>query len=306
MRVSPRQPVVLMGSCFSENIGGIMRRMLWDARVNPCGTIFNPASLARILRMALGEATPSPVWSDSSGIWRSWDFPSFAASTSRIGCEEKCANALAELQKALEDSHLLIVTFGTAYVYELASGGNVVVNCHKQPAALFNKRAMSIGEISQQWIELLRQIADRYPQLRVMFTVSPVRHVRDGFAANSLSKSILRVAVDEICRATNSSYFPAFEILTDDLRDYRFYASDLVHPSAEASEYIFGKFCETYLDKADIALLDEGLRLNARAAHRPLIPGTADAERFAQTTTRMIDDWKRTNPQMLAPDYGTN
>jgi len=302
LRLSPRHPVLLIGSCFSENIGSLMRECLWDARINPCGTLFNPMSIATVIRYSIGHGKPDTPWADTGGIWRSWDFPTAMAGESREECGIKCDEVLAALRKALTDSRLIIVTFGSAFVYNLKESGKTVANCHKRPSELFEKRLLTAEEIAGSWIALLRELRERYSALKAIFTVSPVRHVRDGFAANSLSKATLRLAVEKICRQTDAEYFPAYEILTDDLRDYRFYDTDLVHPSETAAAYIFDKFCETYLDPEDALLLRQGEKLSHRCAHRPLTPGSGEARKFAAATAEMIALWKENNPEMLIPE----
>lgn len=179
----------------------------------------------------------------------------------------------ADLLAAITDSSVLFVTFGTSWCYFLAEDPDyVVANCHKQPATMFVRRRLSVDEIAETWIRLASDLRVRFPELRIVFTVSPVRHLKDGFSGNTVSKAVLQVAIDEICsQLAFCSYFPAFELVNDDLRDYRFYASDLVHPSDEAVEYIWDGFKTVYLDDNAIQILKEGENLMKAWNHRPLL-----------------------------------
>lgn len=250
-----------------------MRLSLWDA-ANPLGTLYNPLSIAASLRCALG-ARPD-VFRESlfeaEGRFHSWLFDSGLSSENGDDSVEEFLCRSRRLLAMLEGGEALFVTFGTAWCYFLASKPDfVVANCHKQPSGMFLRRLVGVEEIVEVWSDVAEELAGRFPGLRIVFTVSPVRHLKDGFEGNSLSKAVLRLAIDGLCRRYSfCSYFPAFELLLDDLRDYRFYASDLTHPSEEAVGYIWEKFRATYLDASGEALLREGEKLRKRFAHRPL------------------------------------
>lgn len=303
LRLHPERPALLLGSCFSDNVGTLMRRSLWAATVNPCGTLFNPVSIANAVGMACGSRPVGMPWCGDDGVWRSWDFPASFADLSEEGCAAKCREAVGSLRASLERAEVLLVSFGTSVVYSLASSPDAAVaNCHKRPAALFVRRRLGVDEIVKLWESAVEQARTLNSSLKVVFTVSPVRHVKEGFEENSLSKATLLLACERLCRTlADCVYFPAFEILADDLRDYRFYASDLVHPSADASEYVFGKFCAMFLGEDGIRLLKEGRRLAARAAHRPLVAGSPGAEKFAEETRRLSEAWHVSHPLMLIP-----
>jgi hypothetical protein len=275
--LDPERPVVMLGSCFSENIAGRMRACLWQAE-NPLGTLYNPLSIARTLAVTLGIDCDSVAeFSDtlfvSNGVNHSWLFDSKLSSTNSQECMARFEEKRVALDSLLKLAEVMFVTLGTAYCYYLAEKQDYpVANCHKMPADIFTRRRLSIDEIVDCWIDIIGKLKVRYPQLRIVFTVSPVRHLKDGFHGNQLSKATLQLAVDRICAATECcSYFPAYEILQDDLRDYRFYASDLVHPSEQGVEYIWEKFRETYIDAAGEAKLKAGEKECKRRAHRPII-----------------------------------
>lgn len=297
LRLDPQRPVVLLGSCFSDNIGARMRAAMWDAAVNPCGTLFNPASIARAVALALSPRMAAEVeesiFSVKDGgvdVWRSWDFPTRFFGLTREACAARCVEALTALREALMRADALLLTFGTAWVYALAAAPErVVANCHKRPAAEFARRRMGVEEITGIWRDMAARLRLLRPEMKIIMTVSPVRHLRDGFDGNSLSKATLRLACDALCSSLPAAdYFPAAEVLLDDLRDYRFYASDLLHPSADAEEYIFSRFQERYLDEAGRALLAEALSLRRMSAHRSLLEGTpADDARRAAASERL-------------------
>lgn len=304
VRLDPERPIVLLGSCFSDNIGSLMRASLWDARVNPCGTLFNPESIARTVGMALGTEKFSSCSTDGQ-LWSNWDFPTTFSRLTAGECDSACRGALATLAASLRKAQALVVTFGTARVYQLAEEpGRIVANCHKQPSALFAVRRLDADAIVERWRKVVVALRAVNPGLSVIFTVSPVRHVRDGFAENARSKATLLLAAERLAALDGCDYFPAFEILTDDLRDYRFYGPDLVHPTAEAAEYIFDIFQQTYIPAAGQALLREGRDLLRSFMHRPLIAGSPQGEAFLRAREMRRQSWINQHPSMTDPlDY---
>lgn len=256
---------------------------MWDA-YNGIGTLYNPLSIAKVLELLLlndnyyGQMESSLF--ESEGRIHSWLFDSHFSALTKEKCLQAIENNRNELLETLSKAEALIVTFGTSWIYELREGfpaegdknlrnGYVVANCHKMPAALFSRRRVSIEEIYSIWIDLVCRLKNKYPDLSIIFTVSPVRHLKDGFVGNTLSKATLHLAVDKICHNIDCCrYFPAYELVCDDLRDYRFYASDLVHPSEMAVEYIWEVFCETFVDDKGKIRLKEGNREFKRLNHR--------------------------------------
>lgn len=284
--LNPEAPVVLIGSCFTDNIGQRMRSCRWRAFPNICGTLYNPASIANILRLTTEKADFLETIESSivqrERLYVSWLFDSQCTSYSKSETKERAIDNLLTLRKRLEQAHTLIVTFGTAWVYELSgSPGYIVGNCHKFPSDTFIRRRLTVSQIVDEWDGLLSRLSDVFSNLRYIFTVSPVRHLKDGFEGNSSSKAILRLACEEICRDNeNRDYFPAFEIMNDDLRDYRFYASDMVHPSETAVDYIWQKFQERYLSEASRSLLLEGEKVTKRLNHRPILHGNSEMAKY--------------------------
>ena len=274
--LNPEREVMLLGSCFADNITKRMVRCRWDA-VNPFGVLFNPLSIAEAVNLALlpeneAQQTAEASLFECDGIWHSWLFDSGVSARDKSVSETRIAEALNLFRSRIVKSEAIFVTFGTAWCYFLNATGDVAANCHKQPQSLFTRRRIGIEEIVSAWKTLIEKLHTLNPTLQVIFTVSPVRHLKDGFVENMRSKATLLLAVEELCKRFEfCRYFPAYEIVNDDLRDYRFYAADLAHPSEQAVDYIWEIFQETYLDAAGRQRLKEGEKLTRRAEHRPII-----------------------------------
>jgi hypothetical protein len=272
-----------VGSCFAETIAGRLERYKFQVTSNPFGVLFNPFSIAAGLEsLAAGRKYAPSDLAFADGLWFSYaHHGSFAATTAEEALARMNQSAVTAAV-ALREADVVIITLGTAWVYE--SEGAVVANCHKQPASLFTRRRLSAGEITERFSPLLEGVLSGK---RVVFTVSPVRHLKDGFAENSLSKATLRVAVEELVeRYSNALYFPAYEIVNDDLRDYRFYARDLVHPSDEAAGYVWEKFVAAALDEHTQGLLPRIEAVRRALEHRPFNPDTETHRRFRQNIAR--------------------
>ncbi len=266
------RPVVLLGSCFANNIGKKMRSSLWEAE-NLLGTLYNPLSIAAALKAVLApdaEMKLEDSLFEAGDLWRSWLFDSGLAAEKASDVEDAFKERRRRLVEMFDRGEVVFVTFGTSWCYYLEDG-RLVANCHKQPAKLFTRRRLTITEIVDEWRSLIERLRQRWPVLKIVFTVSPVRHLKDGFEGNKRSKAILLLAVEELCGSIDDCYyFPAYEIVNDDLRDYRFYASDLTHPSDEAVDYIWEIFQKSYLDEAGISRLKEGESIVKGLNHRPL------------------------------------
>ena len=301
--MSPASPVVAVGSCFADNITAKMRSCLWDASV-PLGVQFNPLSIADAISLCLGPETTNGFRNSLFGhgdLIHSWKFDSGFSALSRKEAEDKFEMARDQFIDKLDKGRKLIITFGTAYCYFKASEPEeVVANCHKMPASLFVRRRVSAAEITQRWRDIIGLLEASFPGIEILMTVSPVRHVRDGLHENNLSKATLLLAVDQLCsKIERCHYFPAYELLNDDLRDYRFYASDLVHPSEEAVEYIWERFCDGLIDKKEIPLLKEGESIMRRILHRHIAASEETIRQFNEETLRLYWKLKQKNPAVL-------
>lgn len=304
---------MLIGSCFTDYIGERMRACRWRAYPNVTGTLFNPSSIAKILKLAVDLDKRSDIIDESIAqngqLWISWLSDSGCTTYSKSDTTDRIFSRLLRLRDRLSVAKTIIVTFGTAWIYELRERpGYVVSNCHKFPADTFVRRRLSVGEIVDEWSSLLNFLAEKYPETRVIFTVSPVRHLKDGFEGNSRSKAILQLACEELSnRNEGVDYFPSFEVMNDDLRDYRFYASDMVHPSPEAVDYIWEKFQDRYLSKESRALLAEGEKVTKRLNHRPIQRDNSDLARYMASlqedeATQLYNAFISAHPDMLEID----
>lgn len=266
-----RDSILSIGSCFADEVGQRLSADKFRATCNPLGTLFNPLSILGLMERATADRlfTAEEVQQHPSGGAFLFGLPTrFTASES--GELLLTANkALRQTRTCFEEADHLLVTFGTAYIYRLAATGEVVVNCHKQPHDLFRRERLTVNQIVEPWAEFIKQ----HPNKQFILTVSPIRHLGDGLEGNAVSKSILRLAVDQLVeQLPNVHYFPAYELLLDDLRDYRFYADDLCHPSRQAVEYIYEKFAEAAFTPETLELQGRLRALTAFAAHRPFDP----------------------------------
>lgn len=276
--------ILSLGSCFSDRVAERMAVSGFRILSNPLGVAFNPKSIAKELRILDGRE--ECVITSEEGLWFSFDAHSSFDSVSRSETEEKIGRAVEEGRQALESSSWMLLTFGTAFVYETVEHG-VVANCHKLPGKMFSRRRMTVEEIVGEYDELFRgPLASK----NVVVTVSPVRHVGDSLAENSVSKAVLRLAADTLeKRFGNVTYFPSFEILVDDLRDYRFYDRDMVHPSSSAVEYVWEKFRSAFMSPKTAETMARVEQIKSAASHRPFRPSSDEYRRFCARQIELID-----------------
>lgn len=259
---------VSLGSCFSTAIGSRLKDGGLEIKVNPMGVLFNPLSIARVVERALnGEYyTDADLFPDNSGIYHLLAFESRRQSRDASRLLESVNRDFKDFSKAFQKCSCCIVTFGTAWIFRHLPTRSIVGNCHKLPDSQFERSLISVDDIVQVWRPLIKRLP------RVIFTVSPVRHLNDGLHGNTLSKARLHLAVEMLCTTeANAEYFPAYEALNDDLRDYRFYADDLKHPSGMAEQYIFDLFAERYFTRSEREAMESNRKNLLRAQHRPII-----------------------------------
>ncbi|MBP1676224.1 MAG: hypothetical protein H6Q20_783 [Bacteroidetes bacterium] len=291
--VSHQDHLLTLGSCFSDNIGIKLQNALFSVDVNPFGVLFNPVSIANSVEILLKKDlfTEKQLFRNGS-LWSSFSHSTLFSATTP---EQALLNINSRLNISianLSDTNYLLVTFGTAWVYEDTEHHNhVVSNCHKLPANRFNRRRLSVGEIVDLWSKLIDKLKVEMPALKIIFTVSPVRHWKDGAQENNLSKSTLLLAVDNLTKNFQQvHYFPAYEIQMDELRDYRFYSSDMLHPSDVAVDYIWEKFANTFFSADTCLIKNKAEQLTKALNHRPLHAGTAEYDNFL----RQIETQKET------------
>ena len=277
--------ILLLGSCFADNIGAKFEEHYFQTTINPYGTLYNPASIALSITDSRFP-TPDTRIIHHNGLWHSMMHHGTFSGVDKEEVMARCEQSREQLQGALNEASTIVVTFGTAWVYEM--NGEVVANCHKIPANRFVRRCMTVQEIVDMW----QPIVDSMPTKHWIFTVSPIRHIKDGLHANQVSKAILLQAVDQL----GKSYFPSYEIMMDELRDYRFYAEDMVHPSNVAVDYIWQRFLETYMTLETQNEMRTMNQLWRDRHHRFLYPNSEEAKRFEQRTAERIQDLQRLYP----------
>lgn len=274
--------ILLMGSCFTEHIGGFLAAHKFNILQNPNGIVFEPQMLCQSIQDYMeGKKYSEADIVYENELWHSWDHHSFFSNPSKEMLLQH-ANASSEnAHQFLKNADWLIITFGTAFCYKLKENSRIVANCHKVPAAQFEKHLSTIEETVTAMDTMLYRLYHFNPNIKIIFTVSPVRHLRDGIVENNHSKARLLEAVHHIVQKFDKMYyFPSYEIVIDVLRDYRFYDIDLVHPNYAATDFVLENFCENCLDKKSRNLLEEIKKIIIAKNHKPFHPGSTQHQLF--------------------------
>ncbi len=282
--------LLLVGSCFTENIGTKLKQHKFSVLENPNGILFNPVSIANSIHsyIANKQYTAADLFYQNE-CWNSWNHHSRFSHPDI----EACLRIINHSQQAAHDfikkADWLFITVGSAFVYEMGNG-EVAANCHKVPTDKFHKRLLMINEVVAGFAGMLEALFSVNPAIKIIFTISPVRHLRDGFVENNLSKSTLIQAVHQVTgEHENIYYFPAYELVIDDLRDYRFYAEDMVHPNYAATNYVWEKFVTACIDESSQHLMKEVNIINGARNHKPFNPGSEQHKKFLQTNGEKIN-----------------
>lgn len=274
VKVSHEDGILLLGSCFADNVGAMLERAKFNVLANPFGTLYNPLSIERLIEQAIEERQYTADCKEifqHSGIYHSWMHHSLFDSPSAEELAERMNQARRNTTHMLKEGKTLIITLGTSIVYFLKESREVVANCHKMDDHLFERRMLKADEITRIWIELLRRLNEFNKRLQLIFTVSPIRHKRDGFHINQVSKGNLLLAVDQIQKEAtfiDNAYFPSYEIMMDELRDYRFYDDDMIHPSPVAQKYIFQQFLNAHADRQTREIIQACEKIEKAGGHR--------------------------------------
>ena len=278
--------LAFFGSCFADNISAQFTERKFHVLVNPFGTVYNPVSLeSQIKAIADGKVFgEEDVFQDTrcDGLWHCWDAHSSLSGATKEECIKKLNAATTQAREFLQKADTVFITLGSAFVYYLKDSGKPVSNCHRQDPGLFERRLISVDEAAEAIREIATSIRQLNQNAHIVFTVSPLRHMSDGAHGNNLSKATLQLAIHNALEKTAAEYFPSYEIVMDELRDYRFYSDDMIHLSKTAEEYIFERMVETYCDsttRENIAKVEKFLKM---ANHR-IIGSDADKIRaFAE------------------------
>lgn len=278
--------LLTIGSCFSENVGARLQKNKFPVLANPFGTVYNPISIFKLLDT---EVLDHSKFVEVGGQWYHLDFHSQFTGRDQKTLETVLQLKLKEAAAWLAKVRTVFVTLGTAYVYEWLESDEVVANCHKIPQKKFRKRLLTLEEMQVTFDRLKIKLTEINPKIQFVFTVSPVRHIKDGIEENQLSKSLLRVFCHELSQGERVAYFPAYEMMMDDLRDYRFYKTDMIHPSEMAEDYIWDKFQQTYMSDQTRKVLKEWRKIQAALSHRPFNPESENHQKFLKDQDKKLD-----------------
>ena len=289
--------LLFLGSCFADEVGAICKGLGFNALVNPFGVLYNPASIAQSVErldsgrpftrddvIAVGERQYC-TFNHNTSFWNGSEDMLLQTINQRLG----------EAHEHFVKSKWLVVSLGTSWVFKHRMSGQIVSNCHKLPAHQFDREFLTVERSSQY----LSEIVEQHPEKQFIFTVSPLRHLKDGMHGSQLSKAALLLAVNEICRQfANAHYFPAYEIMMDELRDYRFYKEDMVHPTEQAVRYIWERFAEFAINASEKPAMNAAAELRQMLEHKPLFPETEAFKRFELQKERKTAELKKNYPDV--------
>lgn len=289
--------LLFLGSCFADEVGGICRGLGFDAMVNPFGVLYNPASIAQSVER-LGSGSPfthGEVVTVGEGQYCTFSHNTAFWNSSEKALLEQVNRKLEEAQAHLMKAKWIVVSLGTSWVFRDKETQKMVSNCHKLPAARFERVFLPV----EQSYQYLSEIVQQHPEKRFIFTISPLRHLKDGLHENQLSKAALLLAVDQVCKQFgNAYYFPAYEILLDELRDYRFFKEDMVHPTEQAVRYIWERFVGFAIDPKEESAMKAAAELKQMLQHRPVFPESEAFKKFELMKEEKISGLKRDFPKV--------
>ncbi|MCC9063427.1 MULTISPECIES: GSCFA domain-containing protein [Flavobacterium] len=294
--------VISLGSCFAENMAEKFDYFKFQNSTNPFGIIFNPVSIEKIIQRIVKEEfyTEKDVFFYNER-WHSYEVHSDLSNSDRQELLETLNKAISETYKHLKEATHIIITYGTSWIYRNIESDEIVANCHKVPQKQFSKELLPVEVIQKSIQNTIDLIQVLNPNINFIFTVSPVRHIKDGFAENQLSKSHLFAGLHEVLKTHNSqlithNYFPSYEIMMDELRDYRFYTEDMLHPNQVAIDYIWHKFSENYISEESISTMQEVSEIQKSLRHRSFNPDSEQHQKFLtklqQKISSIQEKWK--------------
>jgi hypothetical protein len=270
-KITHQWGILTVGSCFSEVLGRQLQDHKFSVLNDVFGTVFNPLTLAKLLDMAVDRKSPEPslYFQNGDGVWLHHDFHSSHWGRDRKTFESSLLQKLSEVRSFLRDANLLVITLGSAYAYRHRATNLTIGNCHKQPSDRFLKELLNQDQIMICLEQIFFKLIAFNRNLRIVLTVSPVRHTRDTLVLNQVSKSTLRLVSHKLSEKFKQvEYFPSYELMVDELRDYRFYEEDLIHPSKVAEDYIFQKFVNSFVEPASVGLMQEWHGIRQMMQHK--------------------------------------
>lgn len=291
LQITHADKLMVLGSCFAENIGVQLKESGFQVALNPFGVLYNPASVGMALqRLWMNQSFRDEELVEYEGLYHSFSHHGSFSGSDREQTLDRINASFNQAALDLRDVNCLIITFGTAWVYTLPSTDQIVANCHKLPEDRFLRRRLTGDEIEYFYTELLEVLFEAKPDLKIIFTVSPIRHLKDGIHENTLSKSTLHLAIEGLCESFDQVYyFPAYELMMDDLRDYRFYADDMLHPSQVAQRYIWEHFSDTCFPKTTKEVVRQVQQVRKAMKHKPFHPDDEAFIRFAKKNIATLE-----------------
>ena len=280
-----------VGSCFAQRMGQRWADHKFTTLINPFGTLYNPISIFRLMEYALKEELPEEsAYLEREGYYYHYDFHSDLHAPTQEALRALIEQRLQQVRTFVQTADWMVITLGSAFGYELQETNRWVANCHKKPSHLFHKRLLTVEEIHQAFVTLKTLVDTVNPRVHFLMTVSPVRHLRDTLERNSVSKATLRLAAEYGCRQYPQQvhYFPSYEIMLDELRDYRFYEADMLHPTRVAEDYLWRQLTSTYLDQEAQGFVKQWSPLRKALAHRALHPESDSHQRFLRNTLEQL------------------
>lgn len=288
--INHQHSLFLIGSCFTENIGTKLKQLKFSVLENPNGILFNPISITKSITSYITnkQYTADDLFY-ANECWNSWEHHSRFSHPDKAQCLALINQSQSAANSFLKTANWVFITVGSAFVYELENA-DVVANCHKIPTDKFAKKLLSVDEVYEALNKTVNTLISNNPAVKIIFTISPVRHLRDGFVENNRSKSTLIQAVHRLVDGNEQAfYFPAYELVIDDLRDYRFYAEDMVHPNYAATNYVWEKFIATCIDEPSQLLMKEINVINAARNHKPFNPTSEQHKKFLKTNSEKVE-----------------
>ncbi|MFV0420456.1 MAG: GSCFA domain-containing protein [Dysgonomonas sp.] len=306
--ITHKSRILMFGSCFIENMGKLLIDNKFNANLNPFGILYNPQSISQAIRILLTSKkfTEEDIYEHKSIYHSPWHHGTFS-DTDKDRCLNKINDSIGKAENDIKNADILIITFGTAYVFRSKEKNIVVGNCHKLPANHFNRYRLDVDSITNDWTELIKELKEVNPSLHILFTVSPIRHLKDGAHDNQISKSTLLLAIDKLIQANpNTSYFPSYEIVLDELRDYRFYNEDMTHPNITAIKYIWERFSETYFNEETFKTMNEWQRIFLAIHHRPSNAQSDEYKDFLRQTLLKLEAFNKKYPYICCEEELSN
>ena len=297
-RISYTDKILFVGSCFSEEIGNKIGELKFNILQNPNGILYDPISISEaILSYIENKPFPEENLFELNSLWHSWKHHSAFSGLDKNEISGKINASQTAASSFLKEAQFLIITLGTAYNYQLKDNHKNVANCHKASSGLFTKNLLATEEMNAALLSMINALEIFNPSLKIIFTISPVKHIKDGIAENNRSKSRLIEVVHSIIeQKENSFYFPSYELVTDILRDYRFYKSDLVHPNETAINFVFEKFYASFFDEESKKISGEIKKILSAVNHKPFFKESAAHQKFISTQIKNIQNLKKNYP----------